>query len=211
MRGVAMPEKVTRRAKFWVPGPVLDQGQEGACVGFGWTGTLAASPNRIHTATDDVAKSIYKLAQQYDDWPGEDYEGSSVLGGAKGLKAQGFLGEYRWCFGIEDLIDAVITTGPVAIGIDWYEEMYETEPSGLVKVGGEKVGGHCLYVYGYNPKKRLKGVRGTFEACYWRNSWGSSYGINGEGIIRAEDLAVLLQADGEAVVPTVKNTKKRFQ
>lgn len=197
--------KTKQTARFWTPGPVLDQGQEGACVGFGWTGGLASSPPpRLKVATNDIAKENYKIAQENDEWPGEDYSGSSVLGGAKGMKGKGYIGEYRWCFSIQDVIDAVLTTGPVVIGIDWFEEMYETEPSGIVKTGGDKVGGHCLFVYSYNPKRVVKGVKGSIDSFAWQNSWGHGYGLNGRGIIRTADLEALLKNDGEAVVPTIK-------
>ena len=40
-------EVLAVRPRFWVPGPVLDQGREGACVGFGCTAEALASPVRV--------------------------------------------------------------------------------------------------------------------------------------------------------------------
>lgn len=200
-------EKVARVQRQWRPGLVLDQGAEGACVGFGWTGEMLASPTRVkvvnETAGNALARSIYQRAQQLDDWPGEDYEGSSVLAGAKALTERGYMPEYRWAFGTDDVIDTLVTHGPVVVGTDWYESMYETRPSGLVEVDGRLVGGHCWLLYGYHPRMRLAGEDWSlrFEVVRYRNSWGTDYGLDGTGFMKVEDLDRLLKVQGEAVVP----------
>jgi hypothetical protein len=145
------------------------------------------------------ALEIYRAAQRIDEWEGEQYSGTSVLAGAKVVTASGYIGGYRWCFGIADVRDAVVRIGPVVIGIPWYEEMYETRASGLVKVGGGLVGGHCITLTGYNPSMDIDGkVREVFR---WRNSWGPTYGIKGSGFIEGFRLAALLDDGGEACVP----------
>lgn len=192
--------------RTWTPGAVLDQGQEGSCVGHGWTGELLASP-RPHVATPDAghryAVSIYRDAQQIDEWVGEDYEGTSVLAGAKVVTGRGFLGEYRWALSIEDVRNAVISEGPVVIGIPWYSQMYSTRASGLVEVGGDLVGGHCLLLHRYHPSMRIPGEdwHARFRVFGWVNSWGPGYGVKGKGLIRYEDLRDLLTGIGEACVP----------
>ncbi len=69
------------------------------------------------------------------------------------------------------------------------------------------MGGHCTYLNGsklkwrenvmhYEPKdleRELTVIRG-------RNSWGSSWGINGDFYITLADLDKLLAQDGEAAV-----------
>jgi hypothetical protein len=190
---------------MWRQGTVLDQGSEGACVGFGWTAELLAKPfSPLSQPSAEVGQNkaleIYRAAKGIDEWEGEDYSGTSVLAGAKVVKASGYIGGYRWCFGIEDVRDAVLNLGPVVIGIPWYEDMYTTRPSGLVKVGGPVVGGHCITLTGYHPAMILDGkVRPVFR---WRNSWGLGYGIKGSGFIEYGDLAALLKGTGgEACVP----------
>lgn len=69
---------------LWPEGIVLDQGAEGACVGFGWAGDVLAEPvsPKIQPTPEKGnadAISYYKRAQKIDEWPGEDYEGTSVL------------------------------------------------------------------------------------------------------------------------------------
>lgn len=199
---------VEPKIKNWSPGLVLDQGREGACVGFAFAAELAASPSRIPPkVTTDLleryATGIYKDAQKIDAWQGESYEGTSVLAGAKVLKNRGLIGGYRWCFSVADIRDAIIAEGPVVIGIPWFESLYETRPSGLVEVSGSLVGGHAITLIGYHPKIRLakEGYSKRFEVFRWRNSWGPSYGLAGNGYITSEDLATLLSDNGEACVP----------
>ena len=78
------------------PAMVLDQGQEGACTGFG----LAAMINLLkHHRGEPVrvsARMLYEMAQKHDEWPGEDYEGSSCRGAIKGWKNMGVCSEEIW-------------------------------------------------------------------------------------------------------------------
>ena len=194
------------RPRFWLEGVTLDQGAEGACVGFGWTANALARPERPApqpqpTEANLYARSIYKDAQKIDEWPGENYEGTSVLAGAKVMKSRNHVGEYRWCFGIEDVRDTIITTGPVTIGVPWHESMYDTDENYLVNVGGRQVGGHCITLTGYHPRAYIGGKRR--EVFRWRNSWGTTYGRKGSAYIEHDVLAGLLK-NGEACVPTGK-------
>lgn len=207
----ALPRTVEDKPRTWRLGPVLDQGREGACVGFGWTAELLGSPRPDRHATapiaNEYARGVYRRAQDIDEYS-EGTEGTSVLAGAKVVQERGFIGEYRWCFSIEDVRDAVIAEGPVVIGIPWYSSMYGTRPSGLVEVDGDLVGGHCILVHGYHPSMRIQGenYHERFKVFRWRNSWGPSYGKDGNGIIRYEDLRDLLKSWGEAAVPTGRKT-----
>lgn len=201
-----IPSTVEEKPKRWTTGAVLDQGSEGACVGFGWTADLLASPKPFRT--DDAtggryALDVYRRAQLIDEWEGEQYSGTSVLAGAKTVQERGHIGSYRWAFGVEDVKNAVLTVGPVVIGIPWYESMYETRDSGLVEVGGAIVGGHCITITGYHPGMRINGEdwNARYKVFRWRNSWGQAYGVGGDGLIRYEDLRDLLADQGEACVP----------
>ncbi|MDN3557432.1 C1 family peptidase [Halomonas maura] len=68
---------------------ILDQGQQGACTGFG----LAATINLLYRFQRQDHKvsprMLYELARRYDEWPGEDYEGSSCRGAIKGWRNSG--------------------------------------------------------------------------------------------------------------------------
>ena len=83
-------------------GLILDQGEEGACTGFG----LAAVINyllfrqfvhaKVPPSPTVSTRMIYHLARKYDEWPGEDYEGSSCRGAMKGWFHHGVCSDKLW-------------------------------------------------------------------------------------------------------------------
>src|SRR5712671_2383608 len=67
--------------------PILDQGREGACTGFGLATVVhyLLRTRKIVPDTSEVSpRMIYNMARRYDEWPGEGYEGSSARGAMKG-------------------------------------------------------------------------------------------------------------------------------
>lgn len=182
-----------QKSRYWVPGSVvLDQGQEGACVGFGCTGEAMASPVRVKFASDPngVAQSLYKLAQKLDSWAGEDYEGTSVLAGMKAGQSSRWWTGYKWAFNMTEL-RAALEEGPVVIGVDWYGGMYDPVGDWL-QPEGDVAGGHCILVTGYQA---------STKSYRLRNSWGADWGRNGSAYIKTDDLdKILFQAGGEAAV-----------
>ncbi len=92
------PELIkTRFNHYMAAGLVLDQGSDGACTGFG----LAAVINylfwiRDASTTECSPRMIYHLAQLYDEWPGEDYLGSSCRGALKGWHKHGVCSRALW-------------------------------------------------------------------------------------------------------------------
>lgn len=85
--------------------PILDQGQEGACTGFG----LATVANyllrtrRIIADTEPVsARMLYAMARRYDEWAGEDYDGSSARGAMKGWHKHGVCSAEAWPYQVAD-------------------------------------------------------------------------------------------------------------
>lgn len=88
---------------------ILDQGKEGACTGFGLAATINYLLWRqafiVEERDSDVAKSwpplvsermLYHLARFYDEWPGEDYEGSSCRGAVKAWHKHGVCSRKLW-------------------------------------------------------------------------------------------------------------------
>lgn len=199
------------RRRLWTPGQVIvDQGREGACTGFAAVTEAMASPVRVDitrvakapalgvptTHPNAFAQKVYRLAQKIDEWPGENYEGSSVLAATKVMQQLGLIGEYRWAFSIDDLAVA-LQRGPAVLGVPWFESMYE--PNGqLLRVGGQLAGGHAICCIGFDPTSEHAGGRAAFALC---NSWSAAWGKNGVAWIAADDLARLLRQDGEAMVP----------
>lgn len=181
------------RSKAWRCTPRLDQGQEGACVGFGWAHEAAADPVR-RPADARLAKRIYDQARHVDAWPGEDYSGTSVIAGAKVMQSFGLLREYRWAFGVDDVLATLAGHGPVVLGLPWLDSMFNTDARGRLDCSGNVAGGHCILARG------LRVTRGE-ALVVLRNSWGRDWGTAGDALILAADLERLLNDGGEACVP----------
>jgi hypothetical protein len=182
------------RSYTWNGAPHLDQGQEGACVGFGWTHEAGAKPIPL-AVTEADALDLYRTAKTLDEWAGEDYEGTSVLAGAKAAQQRGWLKEYRWAFDLNDVLMALGYHGPVVIGVNWHQDMMNTDAKGFIRATGPVVGGHCTL---------LKGVSVSGRYVRVHNSWGPDWGVGGDAKLTFEDLAALLADEGDACVPVVR-------
>ena len=178
---------------WWDTTPFLDQGREGACVGFSWTHWLACGPVTQARILEDYsyAFTLYKEAQKIDEWPGENYSGTSVRAAAKVLVSRGIVGEYRWAFTLEDVVNTVLEVGPVVMGTNWYTGMFDPDSKGFLNVTGQVAGGHAW---------TLTGVNLTLERFRMKNSWGAEWGNNGRAYISFADLERLIQEDGEACI-----------
>lgn len=182
----------TRRAT-WRVGPNLDQGAEGACVGFGWEAEAGATP-AVWPIDNGDAVALYHEAQVVDRAEGRVWaEGASVLAGAKAVVRRGRMTGYRWCFGLDDVLLALSWVGPVVIGVDWLDGMFDVDAAGLIHAAGPVLGGHCTLLHGLDPQLRTVTVR---------NSWGPAWGRGGDAWLAFDDLARLLARGGEACVPS---------
>lgn len=204
-----------RSSALWKPGVILDQGSEGACVGFGWTQEAVMSPVRVSVAdmaqrlwiggsANSVASAVYHNAQSEDRAMGNNWDGgASVLAGAKAMSNLGYIREYRWCFSIDDVIDTLIYHGPVVLGINWHESMYYPDGFGELQTDGAVVGGHCIVASGYNVGKIMHPSSGRppRSMVQLTNSWGPVWGQTGQAWIEARKLSELLADGGEACVP----------
>lgn len=85
--------------------PVLDQGTEGACTGFGLA-TVANYLLRRRVRVPDLVpvspRMFYELARRYDEWPGEDYSGSSARGAMKGWNKHGIAADDDWPYHLDN-------------------------------------------------------------------------------------------------------------
>ena len=193
--------------KLW-----LDQGQEGACVGFGIAHELAAIPVQVMYINDAYAFQIYEEAKKIDVWPGENYQGTSVLAGLKVAKNMGLIEEYRWAFGLEDFLRTCGRKGPVIFGLNWYTGMMNPDRNGFIHKTGIVEGGHCILGRGTSVKYFMTGDKYSMSNvdkkkgyAIFHNSWGRSWGYNGTCKISLEDLEALLYEQGECAIPTIRN------
>jgi len=185
----AIPSTFPTVGRGWSVRTWLDQGREGACVGFAWAHELAALPNRV-PSNDAAARFIYHEAQKIDQWAGEDHVGTSVLAGAKVVKNLGHMREYRWARSVREIVMAVCYEGPVIMGTPWYDGMYRPDDQGFLHPEGDVVGGHAYLLSSVSVAKRYFGI--------W-NSWGEDWGDRGRAKITWDDMETLF--DGDACVP----------
>lgn len=187
-----LPARSGRVYRYWEnDGWWGDQGWTSQCVAYAWTHWLEDGPvpqDGPAPCVDPAA--IYREAQKIDEWPGEDYEGTSVRAGAKVLQALGYIREYRWAYTLEDVVAVLLELGPVVVGTAWYDSMFDPHPDETLRIRGKRpVGGHAYLLNGVNTKT---------ERVRLKNSWGRSWGVDGHAYLRFGDLARLLREDGEA-------------
>lgn len=173
------------------------------CTAFSLGHELAAGPIQVCGIGNRWASGMFRKIQATDRAMGNDWpDGASMLASAKTAKAQGLISGYRWAFGAEQCVDALVGAGPVWLGITWYEASYEPAPDGLLSIGGQIAGGHAICAVGYDEHPR----HGPVVAL--ANSWGRSWGVadkrlnlrGGVGYLRVADLDTLLRQDGEAII-----------
>lgn len=191
--------------------PVLNQGREGACTGFALASALTLMNRARHaylyppvTAPLASARMLYEMAKLNDEWPGEDYEGSSIRGALKGFFQNGVCsddlapyqsGETGWFLTKDQAKDA----RNVGLGayyrlrpeiIDYHAALNETgviyvsaqihkgwqsPTNGEIQPSNLNEGGHAFIIIGYDEKGFLI-----------QNSWGEAWStLDGEkGVAR---------------------------
>lgn len=197
-RAFGTRELVGRTARFkrvWTTRKEpLDQGQEGECVGFSLAGELAAKPYSWEVS-NSTGSRIFDWARDIDQLEGRFFpEGATVIAGAKAIRKAGAVSKYGWNFGIDDTINWIVRRGPVVLGINWYESMYETTHQGLVMADGPIAGGHAIMANGYWPAHPIFG-----DVLVLTNSWGRLWGLGGRGYLPVETADRLLKEDGESL------------
>jgi hypothetical protein len=179
-------------------GPVLDQGDLGACTGFAIAQTLNTVPLRhgrpLLNAND--ARFLYHLATVLDGFPGvwePDDTGSSGLAAAKAAKQQGLISSYRHAFGIDQALGALVVSS-VIIGVSWRDSMWEVDGLGYLDVSGNVVGGHEVSLIGIDARR---------ERVTLLNNWSASWGRNGRAYLTFDALDTLLRDQGDVTVPVL--------
>ncbi len=174
--------------RYWDRGDTLDQGREGACVGFGWTAWFNCKPTGFYRQKDNAyAREVYRDAQLIDEWedtPPE--EGTSVRAGARAMLARETLSEYLWARTADEVRAWILGKGPVVIGAKWTEGMHDTDPQGFIHPTGRVTGGHCVCLYAAARNGDVLG----------QNSWGDSWGREGSFKLSRGDLDVLIGMGG---------------
>lgn len=186
------PTQLKGRNRVWKRTIWLDQGSEGACTGFGFAHVYGTTPRRKSPVDDAFARQRYYRARQEDEWPGENYDGSSVLGAMEAARKDGLILSYRWATTLEEIVYALSYYGPVEIGVNWYTGMFDTDSDGFIHPTGKIEGGHAPAIGGVNMTHRYFVIF---------NSWGKDWGMNGSARISFDDLDRLRREQGEFALP----------
>lgn len=83
---------------------ILDQGQEGACTGFGLAAVVNLQRHLKYGAEAPLVspRMLYEMARRFDEWTGEDYEGSSIRGALRGFYNNGICTDQAWPYDASD-------------------------------------------------------------------------------------------------------------
>lgn len=183
--------------------PPLNQGQTPQCVGYSGRGFLNAAPMMSRPDFPPTATELYNAARRNDEWPGEDYDGSSVRGLMKAMQAAGLISSYVWG---QTVTEALIWMnggyGTVIIGSWWYPSMDNIDSDGYIvepSATATPVDGHA-YRLNWSPHA---------GAILVVNSWGHVWGkpltggrLSGMAYMRPRLLERLLREQGEIAAPT---------
>lgn len=206
---------------------LIDQGEEGACVGFSVTNELMARPAEVkfpnlEDANEFARSAIYYEAQRNDPFPGGEYPGASprsggtsVLAGMQAAHELGYFKEYLWSFGLHDLCLGLAHKGPAVLGLWWYDTNYTPDSNGFIGPRGNRVGGHAILARAIKLVKLNDGLRLTWDNVdrdrsyiTLRNSWGV-WGHEGSGdcYVSLRDMGHWLDDDGEAVFAVARKSR----
>lgn len=185
-KGIAWLEAEEQRVKAaplaWPGGKAHNAGAD--------TGYLAAA-----TRWPDA---LYERAQDLDEWQGSDYDGTSVRAGARALQEAGLIGAYHAATNAADVIDAILTVGPVVLGITWYASDFDptTTPDAqgrryLLTGQGDVAGGHAIKADGANRNRGFIRIK---------NNWGRAWGNHGYAYMTFDELDRRLADQGEAYI-----------
>jgi hypothetical protein len=95
-------------AGYVAEGLVMNQGNQGACTGFGlacvanysfWTRHVQSKAKQAFVPVSP--RMLYELAKRYDEWPGVDYDGSSCRGALKGWHKHGVCSSVAWPYKLD--------------------------------------------------------------------------------------------------------------
>lgn len=184
----------TSGSQFWyAPLPRLDQGSESSCTGFSSTNMVNCSPHIHHYTQNDAVEVYYSARRDYDEWEGEDYDGTSVRAALKAQKARGTITSYAFTQDPHEAALWILNRGPIVIGIDWYEGMDYAlrERDYFIAPEGEVSGGHAICVEGARYLNR----GGSGDYVRLLNSWGLSYGYLGRAKMTFSNFAKVLSEE----------------
>jgi len=209
-RHLAAPGAPLPIRKTWTfKGPmVLDQGGSGTCTGHAGVHFIHAAPLSHKAFLDPYA--LYREAVLLDEYTDNDGDancvgaacqaGSSGTGIAKALAKRDLIqAEYVWGSTSREAIEWVLTRGPVMMGSNWYDGMFNPTLEGFVKIKPNDTiaGGHEYVIRGVDQRRAVAELVNS-----WGTRWNGGTGKKcraGFFLMDFETLERLFSEDGDAV------------
>jgi hypothetical protein len=193
---------VEARKLPWRLGPNrFDQGDTSECTVHAGAHALEAAPI-VHALgwTREEFTSRYIRAKRADEWPGEDYDGTSFRAVCKVLVEDGIIGSYLWAFDEDTVKEFLISRGGLCFGSEWTSTMFNPSVKGAyVEPEGDVVGGHETYLRWYYGAKHYR-YPDTYE---FLNSWGPEWGDRALFRMKADAFRYLFMGlNGDVCLPT---------
>ena len=197
---------------------VLDQGQEGACTGFGLACVInfarwqkAGFAAKLESVSP---RMLYNFARRYDEYAGEDYEGSSCRGALKGWFNHGVCLESDWPYKSRPRYGYAKRAAQTTLGV-----YYRIAVKSIVDIQAAIYQAHTVYVsanthdgwdlkicpspakplhkdlpvidFNGRPSKKdghaFALVGFNAKGFVIQNSWGADYGLGGFAVLSYAD------------------------
>jgi len=209
---IALPDTVDNRADAPI---ILDQGSEGACTGFALSATINLLLARRGVKRIASPRMLYEMARCHDEWPGENYSGSSARGAMKGWAGHGVCERKQWPDTLQGRghFDTAIGKAALAIPCGAYYRIKHREVRDVHAALNETGAVYCTMMVhdGWDDPGKLKVKLGSHtlpvierrgraesghaialvgygrEGFIVQNSWGKKWGNNGFALLPYED------------------------
>lgn len=193
-------------------GPQLNQGMRPWCVEFSVRGFVNAAP--LMSGIEHLGQEgrFYAGCQDRDEWPGNNYDGTSVHASMRYGVELGLFESYAWGQTPDEAISWMNGGyGTIIIGTWWYPEMDEVDSDGFIKepsITSTPIGGHAYRVNWYDMKIAVPKKKTNRRGYLIKNSWGFAWGrakrggtYTGDAYMSDELFARLLREEGEIAAP----------
>lgn len=159
--------------------PVLDQGNQPACVGYSSAGMKQEQEMlEIKQVINFSGLDFYHRLKELDGVPNED--GTYIRQAVKTLQEEGIkdsiggaykVESYASVKSIEELKYSIVANGYALVGVDVYDSFYHPI-DGVIdfKEGEKNNGGHAIYFGAFDD---------NIEKFIFKNSWGANWGLGG--------------------------------
>lgn len=192
-----------RPYRYWQEVWWGDQGHTSECTAYAGTAWLTDGP--VLNEGSIEPHELYLEEKKIDGLP-PGTAGSTVRACMKVLQRKGFVQNYYWATGLDDVVTAVLDSGPVDVGTNWYESFFTpTSEFGLVidetkissHTGKPVAGGHSYLLNGIDMRSDQRLGRPHFRM---KNSWSRQWGKGGVAYISFDTMERLLAEHGEASI-----------